>query len=225
MNREIQVAVRAVIRDGLGMARRPITSRKFRQAVAAAHGNAKLVVGGGLVALPGWINTDISWRASHYLDLAKPWPVPQGSISKVYADNVIEHFPLAVGRDVLRYIFDALKPGGAVRLATPDVERTARAYLDNGDLAARHLERHRNHGYSIYHPVDLLRVTFCEHGHHLGYLFDYDTLSAEMEAVGFVKVNREEAGESSDPEFAQLETRASETERATALVVEGRKPE
>jgi predicted SAM-dependent methyltransferase len=225
MKREIEAAARAVVRDSLGMARRPVGSRRFRQAVAAAGGDAKIAVGGGRVTLPGWINTDISWRAGYYLDLAKPWPVPAGSVAKVYADNVIEHFPLAVGRQVLRHLFDALKPGGAVRLATPDLERTARAYLENGDLAARHLERNRRHGYTADHPADLLRVTFAENGHHLGYIFDLDALTAEMEAVGFVKVAREEAGESSDPEFAQLEARTSDTERATALVVEGYKAE
>lgn len=223
MRRELEVAARAVVRDSLSAARRPFGTRRFQRAVAAADGEARIAVGGGRVTLPGWINTDISWRAGYYLDLAKPWPVPYGSVAKVYADNVIEHFPLAVGRDVLRHMVDAVKPGGAVRLATPDLERTARAYLENGDLAARHLERHRRRGYTADHPADLLRVTFAENGHHLGYIFDFDTLAAEMEAAGFVKVTREEAGQSSDPEFAQLEARASDTERATALVVEGYK--
>lgn len=225
MKREIKSAARAIVLDCLNVACKQVTSRRFQAAVASANGAAKVVTGSGRTALPGWLNTDIRWRARYYLDLTKPWPVPPGSIDRIYADNVIEHFPLTVGRDVLRFMYDALKAGGAVRLATPDVERTAKAYLENGDLAARHLERHRKHGYTVHHPVDLLRVTFAESGHHLGYCFDYSTLSEELERAGFVEVHREEAGTSSDPEFAQLERRATDTERATTLVAEARKPE
>jgi len=224
MKHEVQRAAKVVVRDTLTAARKPLASRRFQKAVAASGGAAHVAVGGGHVNLRNWLNTDKSWRAKYYLDLSKPWPVADGSIRRIYADSVIEHFPLRVGREVLRYMYRALGPGGAVRLATCDVERTARAYLENGDLAARHLERHRNHGYTVYHPVDLLRVTFAEAEHYLGYCFDYATLAAEMSDAGFVDVHREEAGESADPEFAQLESRASDTERATQLVVEGRKP-
>jgi predicted SAM-dependent methyltransferase len=212
-----------MVRDSLGLARRPVSSRRFLTAIGHADGDVNVAVGGGRVTVPGWINTDISWRASHYLDLCKPWPVPVGTVDRIYADNVIEHFPLEDGRRVLRFMLEALSPGGAVRLATPDVGRTARAYLDDPDLTERHLARHRAHGYRVHHPVDLLRVTFAESGHHLGYCFDYHALAQEMEAAGFVDVHREEAGESEDPAFVGLEARADGTDRDMQLVVEARK--
>jgi predicted SAM-dependent methyltransferase len=212
-----------VLRESLGQARRPVSSRRFVSAVREADGDVRVAVGGGHVTVPGWINTDISWRAGYYLDLCKPWPIPPGVVSRIYADNVIEHFTLEDGRQVLHFMLEALVPGGAVRLATPDVGRTARAYLDDPELAEQHLARHRAHGYRVHHPVDLLRVTFAESGHHLGYCFDYDALAQEMEAAGFIDVHREEAGESMDPPFVGLEARAEGTDRAMQLVVEGRK--
>lgn len=132
----------------------------------------KVNVGAGTVVLPGWINTDVLWRSDMYLDLTKPWPVPTESIDRIYGDNVIEHFSLQTARDVLRHCYRALRPGGAIRLATPDLERTARAYLEDPALTSAHLDRHRRHGYPAEHPADMLRVTYAYHGHHRGYIFD-----------------------------------------------------
>jgi predicted SAM-dependent methyltransferase len=158
-----------------------------------------------------------------YLNLTKPWPVPPGSIDRIYGDNVIEHFSLEVAREVLRHCYSALRPGGAVRFATPDLERTARAYLENPTLTRAHLDRHRRHGYPAEHPADMLRVTYAYHGHHLGYIFDWEALSSELATVGFIDIRRYEAGMSDDPAFQSLETRAEPTEEDTELIVEARK--
>ena len=67
--------------------------------------------------------------------------------------------------------------------------------------------------------MDLLRVTFAEAEHYLGYCYDYAALSEELTKVGFVDIHREEAGSSTDPAFNKVEKRAGPSERATALVV------
>jgi SAM-dependent methyltransferase len=126
----------------------------------------------------------------HVSDLTGPWPVPPGSVDRIYGDNVIEHFPLDVARAVLRHCHDALRAGGGIRLATPDVERTARAYPENPRLTADHLDRHRRHGFPAEHPVDMLRVTYAYHGRHRGYCFDWAALSAELAAAGFTDIGR-----------------------------------
>jgi predicted SAM-dependent methyltransferase len=223
MYTEIRTCAQAIAHEMLTAVRAPLLSRRFQKAVAAEPQLVKVNVGAGNVHLDGWINTDVAWRLPMYLDIAKPWPVPPGSVDRIYADNVIEHFPLPVSRAVLRHCWDALSVGGRVRLATPDVERTARAYLENPQLTAAHLERHRRHGYLAEHPVDMLRVTYAYHGHHKGYCFDWAALSAELAAAGFVDIFRYEAGQSDDPAFRGLERRHEPTEAATELIVEARK--
>ena len=69
----------------------------------------------------------------------------------------------------------------------------------------------------------MLRITYAFHGHHLGYCFDWEALSAELTVAGFVDVRRYEAGESDDPAFSGLESRDEPTEAATELIVEARK--
>jgi predicted SAM-dependent methyltransferase len=221
---DVALTVRLLVSDTLTALRAPMLSRRFRRAVADSASPVKVNVGAGTVVLPGWINTDVLWRSGMYLDLTKPWPVPPESIDRIYGDNVIEHFSLPTVRDVLRHCYQALRPGGAIRLATPDLERTARAYLDDPALTAAHLERHRRHGYPAEHPADMLRVTYAYHGHHRGYIFDWAALSAELAAAGFADIRRYDAGQSDDPEFKGLETRAEPTEAATELIVEARKP-
>ncbi|HLH83371.1 MAG TPA: hypothetical protein VKV38_08905 [Trebonia sp.] len=224
MQADVALTVRLLVSDTLTALRAPMLSRRFRRAVADSASPVKVNVGAGTVVLPGWINTDVLWRSGMYLDLTKPWPVPPESIDRIYGDNVIEHFSLPTVRDVLRHCYQALRPGGAIRLATPDLERTARAYLDDPALTAAHLERHRRHGYPAEHPADMLRVTYAYHGHHRGYIFDWAALSAELAAAGFADIRRYDAGQSDDPEFKGLETRAEPTEAATELIVEARKP-
>jgi predicted SAM-dependent methyltransferase len=220
---DVAQTARVLVSDALTAVRAPALSRRFQRAAAAAAASAGLVqvnVGAGTVVLPGWINTDVLWRGGMYLDLTRPWPVPRQSVDRIYGDNVIEHFSLQAGRGVLRNCYDALRPGGGIRLATPDLERTARAYLEDAALTSAHLDRHRRHGYPAEHPADMLRVTYAYHGHHLGYIFDWAALSAELTAAGFVDVRRCDAGRSGDAAFTGLETRAEPTEAATELIVE-----
>jgi predicted SAM-dependent methyltransferase len=220
---EIKSCFQSVAHQALTSLRAPLLSRNFQHAVAAESQLVKVNVGAGSVPLAGWINTDVGWRTVNYLDLTKPWPVPAGSVDRIYGDNVIEHFPLRVCRAVLRNCWDALSEGGGLRLATPDIERTARAYLEDPQLTAAHLARHRRHGFPADHPVDMLRITYAYHGHHLGYCFDWAALSGELAAAGFVDIRRYEAGYSDDPSFRGLEHRHESTEAATELIVEARK--
>jgi predicted SAM-dependent methyltransferase len=223
MNR-LEFAARALAKHSLSTLNRPIAQWRFRRAVRIAGGPLLVSVGAGQRRLDGWLNTDISWQSRLYLDISKPWPVGPGSIARIYGDNVIEHFPIPLARRILRYAFDALQPNGRIRLATPDVEATARAYLHDPALTAQHLERHRRQGYDVYYPVDLLRVTFSECGHHLGFCYDSRALYHELHNAGFVDVERFAPGSSNDVYFRGLELRLGPSESATALVVEARKP-
>src|SRR5665213_2067855 len=113
----------------------PVGSRRFQVAMRGTGRPIRLNIGCGPAPLPGWVNCDTHWRTGVYLDITRPWPVAAGSVDVIYADNVIEHVTLNGGGVVFREAHRALKNGGVFRLATPDVERVAHAYLENGDLA------------------------------------------------------------------------------------------
>jgi predicted SAM-dependent methyltransferase len=190
---------------------------------ARAEGVVRVNVGAGRRALPGWVNTDISWRCAAHLDAIRPWPVAPGSVDLVFADNVIEHLTLEQGRSLLREAFTALAPGGVLRLATPDVEASARSYLENGELARLGMARNAELGNVLSHPVQLLSEVYVGAEHYRGFCYDHAALAAEMRAAGFA-VERCVAGDSSHPDLRGLEHRMHPAEVATQLCVEGTRP-
>jgi predicted SAM-dependent methyltransferase len=165
--------------------------------------------------LPGWLNTDVDGTADYYLDVTAEWPIERGSLTHIFADNVIEHLTIREARAFLRGAISALEPSGTIRLVTPDARTNAEAYISGDSRLDAILDRHRRHGYEAPYAVDVLRVIFSESGHHAGYLFDEDCLSAELSAAGFAAVRRQSPGQSGDPLLVNLEAR---TEAADALI-------
>jgi predicted SAM-dependent methyltransferase len=200
------------------------SSQRFSALVADAAPSAHVAFGVGRTPLEGWISTDITRDVGLYLDLTKPWPVPVGAVSHAYGDNVIEHFTLERGRDVLRHCHDALAAGGRLRLSTPDLERAARAYLDQSDLGREHLAVYRDTDVVSEHPVDLVRMLFAYNDHWAGYLYDEPTLTMELRDAGFKTIDRCEPGESDDPVLRGLEKRTGDSFQHFQLVLEATKP-
>lgn len=224
VRRTAAAVARTAARSAITTVNRPIARRRLRVAVERAGAPLKLEVGSSRTARRGWIATDVGWRARYWLDITEPWPVSIGSVSYVYGDNVIEHLDVDGARAFFRQAHRALRPGGRIRLASPDAERYARMYLDGGVLLAQHADRSKRHGYRVDHDVSLLRTVFVECGHHEGYVWDLAALTAELEAAGFVSVRRCEVGVSDDPALRALESRTEPSDRVLQLVVEAIRP-
>ena len=187
--------------------RRVMRLPKVRRQLPTTGAPFRVHVGAGPVRLAGWLNTDIDRSAEYFLDATRPWPLPDGSISHVYADNFVEHLTLVELREFLTCARRALASGGRVRLATPDVGAIARLYVDGGPAADSMVSYLRERGYVMAHQVDILRVTFSESGHERGYLHDEVSLAHELVAAGFSHVRRYPASQSDDPVLRGLETR------------------
>jgi predicted SAM-dependent methyltransferase len=196
-------------------------SRPLADAVATATGPLRIHIGAGPKRLPGWINTDIDGKADYYLDVLQPWPVSRGTVSHIFADNVVEHLTLEGNRAFFGNAIASMAPGATIRLTTPDAEATARLYLTNPDPL---MERHRRHGYEVTYAVDLLRIAFTTSGHHLGYPFDEASLRAELGHAGFVEIRRCRSAESNDPDLRGLESRTEPIEDAVMLTLEADAP-
>ncbi len=224
--RQLKRTVAPPVHRVLDRAHRPIGERAFLAAFeqARAAGSVKVNIGSGRKPVAGWINTDVVRQGHIYLDALQPWPIPEVSVDFVYADNVIEHITLPDTPAFLHHTFVAMKPGAPIRLATPDVEAVARQYLENGELARQGMERNAERGRHMRYPVELIRQVYVGAKHYLGFCHDYQSLSSELAAAGFVDIRRAETGRSEVPELHGLEVRAHPAEIATQLVVEGFKP-
>jgi predicted SAM-dependent methyltransferase len=90
-----------------------------------------LACGDKLCREEGWVNADHSpsERSVLKVDLLKPLPFPAGTFDVVYHSQFMEHLPEHRGRTFLTECHRILKPGGVLRVVTPDLQNQAVEYL------------------------------------------------------------------------------------------------
>lgn len=155
--------------------------------------------------------TNVGAVTRNYLDATRAWPLEDSSVEFVYSDNVVEHLTLEAARVMLAQAHRCLQPGGVIRMVTPDLRAHVEKYLAGaspvGDPEARVYEEM---GLTVDHPLDWVRIPIASFGHHEGYVYDFDTLAAELERAGFNSVTRCELGQSSHQALSGLDQRADE---------------
>jgi predicted SAM-dependent methyltransferase len=181
--------------------------------------HAKVQLGCGERHLPGWVNIDVDPRTRPDLriDLRGGFPAPRGSVSFIFSEHVFEHLELADGLRVFGDCYEALEPGGVMRVAMPDLKYIVDRYVegryeDEGGEVARADPAFL----AIDSPARLLNHALRSWGH--VYLYDCDELILRMRQAGFGKVEPVELQESEHPDLRGLEHRAE-----SRLVVEATK--
>ena len=93
----------------------------------------KLHLGCGPRHIPGFVHVDL--LPAPHIDIVGPvekLPMPDASVSLIYASHVLEHFGRNEYKSVLREWFRVLTPGGILRLSVPDFAACAAVYYENG---------------------------------------------------------------------------------------------
>lgn len=93
----------------------------------------KLHLGCGRKYIPGFVHIDV--QPGPHVDVVGPvekLPMPDNSVSLIYASHILEHFGRFVYMSVLREWFRVLRPDGVLRLAVPDFAACAAIYYENG---------------------------------------------------------------------------------------------
>lgn len=101
--------------------------------VGAPFRGINLACGGKLCREAGWINADHNPSAKDvmHVNLLKPLPFADDSFDVVYHSQFIEHLPGDRAMAFVRECRRILKPGGILRVVTPDLQNQAAEYLRN----------------------------------------------------------------------------------------------
>jgi len=153
----------------------------------------------------GWSIVDIRKGAEFRLDIMnKNLPFKDNSVEAIYSSHTLEHiFPDKLPF-VLKEWHRVLRPGAAVRIVVPDVQKAIQAYVD-GDIS--YLKDKRNPSKLEFlpsFPIAFLSSWFFTYksdqdsnkrligGHVMA--FDWDILKHYVAACGFKEITRETYG-------------------------------
>lgn len=142
---------------------------------------------------------DLNW------DLRNPLPFPENSVDFIYNEHFIEHLTVEEGQAAVRDFMRVLKPGGVLRMATPDLEITIDKYLNiplDKDPTIRNF-----HLDFIKTRAERINISFRWWGHK--WLYDWEELERRMLEIGLDKkqLKRCKLNKSKYAELQNLETR------------------
>lgn len=210
---------------------RAVTGRNRRiiAGYLASHPVAKLHIGCGDNELPGWLNTELCPRRSQvYLDATQRFPLPGNCFDVVYSEHMIEHVPWSGGQAMLRECFRVMKPGGLIRLVTPNLAFLMR--LVQNPSAPEH-EAYVRYSLETYRLDAVGNATHVFNnfvrawGHQ--FIYDEETLRQLMADAGFIDIRRRALKESADRDLghvAKVDRMPEGFLALESLALEGRKP-
>ena len=182
----------------------------------------KLHFGAGPISLDGWLNCDLITGDVH-VDLERPLPLPSGAFACAFGEHVIEHLDERAIPGLLRELHRVLRPGGVLRLTTPDLRKLIALYEDRNPEIG--LERYSawlsaQTGKDSTQPAQVFNDYMRLWGHR--HVFDEPELKARLRAAGFESVERREPLASPHPALRGLERHGGEewVNRAEAMTLE-----
>jgi predicted SAM-dependent methyltransferase len=197
-----------------------------------SHSVRKLQIGSGATELRGWLNTDYERVAADrvFLDATQPFPIPSQSFDYIFTEHMFEHIDFAQGGFMLEECLRVLKPGGRLRVATPNLQQLLKLFTEPmGPVESDYLRRATERYFPeprVINACFFLNKFLQTWGHR--FVYDPPTLRLAMERAGFRDIVQHAPGESSQPELCNLESHAREIgedfNRFETMVFEASRP-
>ena len=224
--------VEQVTRSTWGIGQKAIRPRRLLKYLTGTD-LVRVMIGAGPTARPGWIATDLTPTRSDviYLDAGEPFPFDTDSVDRIHTEHMIEHVDYATGQNMLSECARVLKPGGRIRILTPDYDVMVKIAVGPLDDEVQGFIREANLRNGIGEDqadeaIHVVNRMFSGHGHR--YLYSQDLLTRCLEAPGLTEVTRYPAGETGDAEFEGIDNHGNqvgmEWNRHHTLAVEAVKP-
>ena len=161
---------------------------------------SKLHLACGNRILPGWANIDLI--GPHTVikhNLTRRFPISDGCIEYIFNEHFIEHVTREDARKILNQCFRVLRPGGVLRITTPDLRNLVDAYLKNDLERWNSVEFHPGTGCQLVNEG----MRSWDHK----FLYDLEELTLLLKEVGFNEITSCQWRESSHHDLQALENR------------------
>ena len=165
-------------------------------------------------------------------DVTRGLPYSAETVDVIYSSHMLEHLFYKQALAFLREAYRVLVPRGVLRLVLPDLERKARGYLAQTELAragqldeppAEAFMRSTHLGvesqWGLLRPASLYRTVFARDGRHL-WMWDAPSLIIVLRKIGFTEIHARGFRESCLQEISSLEL---EKRKGGSCFVEARK--
>jgi predicted SAM-dependent methyltransferase len=142
-----------------------------------------LHLGSGPHPIKGFVNIDGNpWRRPDlWLDLTLGLPFPDGSATGAYCCHTLEHFFEPDVRQILGDVLRVLRPGGGLRIVTPDMGKAIAAYQrENSAWFSEFPDSRRSIGGRFTNYM------LCRDQHRL--MFDFSFMREILQDLGFVDI-------------------------------------
>lgn len=202
-----------------------------------ANGIKKLQIGCGNNILLGWLNTDLIYEKNKvaYLDAGMQFPLPDKGFDYIFSEHIFEHLTFTQGLNMVKECFRVLKPGGRLRLATPDLDFLIKLYNDPDKKPHKeyikwstnlHLQEiSKQYDEDEYSAAFVVNNFFRDWDHEV--IYNYEGLELVLKKAGFANITRQEVGKSDIQVFGQLEKHGEiipeEFNEMETVVVEAKK--
>ncbi|MBI1912003.1 MAG: methyltransferase domain-containing protein [Deltaproteobacteria bacterium] len=144
----------------------------------------KIEIGAGKDrGMEGWTSVDMNDDCALNLDLLKPIPFPDDSVSMIYSSHVLEHFKISEIFSLLSECKRILKPNGIFSAAVPNARIYIEAYQNPGAFDPEKFCGHKP-AFNYNSKIDYLNYMAYMDGHHR-YMFDEENILAILKKAGF----------------------------------------
>lgn len=163
-------------------------NRLFQRAVRQG---SYLNLGCGPNILEGFVNIDSSWVPGLDIcrDVTRGLPIADGFVDGIYSEHCLEHLTPAEARALLAECRRVLAPRATIRIAVPDIEHYARAYVTALDAAATATPGEGTDSRAMARRLHAqINDLFYGSGHRV--IYDYQALADLLADTGFVEIRR-----------------------------------
>ena len=193
----------------------------------------KLHLGCGDNILEGWLNTDLVPINSQvlFVDASKPLPfdIQNGMFDYIFSEHMIEHLDYAHGFRMLGECYRILKPGGRLRISTPDLSFLIDLYrLEKSEIQRDYIKWATDtfiEAAPCYADTFVINNFVRDWGH--TFIYDEKVLTYSLAKVGFQQIVKCHLNESEKDELKNLENdnrMPVEFLRLESIIYEATKP-